>query len=1526
MDPSPLLFLSHAGVDSEAALRFAEQIECRPEARNCGLKVWIDSRSLIAGQSWQEQIERAISRDSTAFAVYLTSAGAESWVRLEIHAALDRVIDDRKNNKSYPFVPIIARDLQDLRGLPLFAQQYHGVSLAEESSALQKLIALVTNADASEVQLVAEPFRGLATFGAEDAHLFFGRTEDIRKLIDRLRQTNLVLVVGDSGCGKSSLVRAGLVPAFKEGLLSDPYEPRPDPSLWHVVEMRPAANPIEGLIRASCDAARGIRVNAELLGNAVDRLRARQRGAFRDVLREGAASSADVLLVIDQFEELWTQTADAAERDTFINELLDACSSDVRHLRVVATIRRDYLFQCESHPALRERLQDDSVSGKYNVRRMDDAALRQCIERPLALAGVADEEARRLADEILRDVGDQPGDLALVEMALFETWQHRARFERLLDAYIATGRVQGALPRAADAALVVLGEERVTLAEAVFMRLVNESPDGGVTRRLARKAEFFPDQWRVAQSLASVECGRLIVLTETADQTPQRITSASDEHPGDTRAGRGRGSSTPRVSEPVDEAAELAHEQLATQWPRYQTWLREASEDKRSLDRLTDRTTRWMAHGKSWRRVAAGLDLTEFTRLQERRRPWLSPSELTFVLASKARRALVRGIFAAMIVAALLVAGWLYQDQQRKVVEAQAARISGRLRLDDRELRNIDALRELRVAGNNVKLRLLEMLRFNEGLAQEFCRHPELVTRVAIGLSQDLRDRLVRRVVRDPLPQTAHRAKYSVALLGATLESPEAVEPLLRAMASAAFGDEEQLRALTQALVRLRVELSADQAERGLDAFLKALADPDNPMQLQVLREALVKFVDKLTADQALRAFEVLLQALRARTVSHQREVLDALVGAVGRLSTAQKPQALEALLSAIAATTDWRQLLLLNEALAALRAELTPEQTARAMDRLLNVIAATTNSSELLGLGHGLARLRVEVPSEQAAPVVEAFLSAIAVTTDHYQLQFLGEDLAALRVRLTADQTSRAQERFLKAIAATADDVRLNSLGRVLAALRVDVTPDEVPLVVEPLLKAIRGTVDQLQLAAFGQGLEARVAQLPADQAARARELLLEAIATTTKPFRLRALSRGVGGLQDELNNDEMVRAVKPFLKAIATTTDGREMRALSQGLSHLRSRLTAGQTAQVLERFLSAMAATSDAGQTRVLGQSLAEFRIAITSNQSARVLRALLSAVAVTTDAQQLTTFDKRLSELIEQLVPDQTVLKQLLEAIGATTDAGQANVLGHTIGQLVSRLTSTQRMAAAESLLDAITAATRPNQVWALINGLSMPHLDLTDNQIGGALEQVLRAIAATTDATQLEMLPRRLAAFVGKLTPDQAVRALEAFLKAIAEASHRVAPFGLSAPGQALASFLATLSADQAPRALESVMKLIGTPSADITISTLGEGLARLRVDLTANQANQLFESFLKAIAAAEHPSTLRELGLGLAGVIARVQDAVIAVAAIRKALENPFTAGETTTILMAALHQRFPTEIPAFTGPWHFMEWARTHR
>src|SRR4051812_6116264 len=656
----PLLFLSHAGIDTEAARALKQRIEAAPEACEHGLRVWFDKDDLIAGEPWLTQLQEAIQRRSAAFAVYVGSRGVVNWVDAEIQLALGRAVTD----PAYRFIPILAPQAPGPEALPGFVALYQGVADVESRpDQFAKLVAAILGRDAAgTAKLEADPFFGLKAVDEDRAHLFFGRERETEALLQLQRREPLVIVTGDSGSGKSSLIRAGLVPRWRGGALAEALGERPADIIWHVVHTQPRTRPFQALAEAVGEAAK--RLGLSLADRVVLENRARSSDPVevrRALWCDLPPDRTRVLLLVDQLEELVTIT-EPIDREPFIRLLLALADPNDPRARVVLTMRRDYYNLVSTFPELYDRLEADGHRARQILGRISPDGLRRIVTEPLRLAGVPEGDRTALADLVATEMGDRPGDLALVQMALTETWDRRRSFgDDLLRSYTGIGRIEGAIARAAeDVYAAVLDDAERALAEPVFIRLIRLGDTGGATRRLAIRGEFDDAKWRLVQKLPSPEAKRLVLV------------------------GGSEGA----------ETAEIAHEALVTQWPRYQTWLSgrdpdgaDRAADKRALDALTHRVAGWAAapdaRAKA-KRLATGADLETFVGLAGRRPVWLSADEHQFVSDSReaARRqqrreqGLFRGIVAAFVVALLLAAGvgwqWLEAQAQARRAEDNA--------------------------------------------------------------------------------------------------------------------------------------------------------------------------------------------------------------------------------------------------------------------------------------------------------------------------------------------------------------------------------------------------------------------------------------------------------------------------------------------------------------------------------------------------------------------------------------------------------------------------------------------------------------------------------------------------------------------------------------------------------------------------------------------------------------------------------------------------------------------------------------
>ncbi|MGW1793644.1 nSTAND1 domain-containing NTPase [Streptomyces tubercidicus] len=286
------------------------------------------------------------------------------------------------------------------------------------------------------------PYRGLVRFEPGDADLFFGRDELTAQLANTARRHRVTALVGASGSGKSSLLRAGLVP----GLRHTDGAARQAPAAVRI--LTPGAHPMAHPQRL-----------------------------------EPAAGPGETWLLVDQFEELFTVCNDNAERGAFLERLL-AARDETSRLRVVLAVRADFFGHCAAHRNLAAALKDTAVL----VGPMDKDQLRAAIVTPAAARGLIVE--RDLTARIIEDVGDEPGALPLMSHALMETWRRRRGRTLTTQAYEAAGALHGSIARTAEDAYHQLTPTQATLARHILLRLI--APGNGTqdTHRPTARTEF----------------------------------------------------------------------------------------------------------------------------------------------------------------------------------------------------------------------------------------------------------------------------------------------------------------------------------------------------------------------------------------------------------------------------------------------------------------------------------------------------------------------------------------------------------------------------------------------------------------------------------------------------------------------------------------------------------------------------------------------------------------------------------------------------------------------------------------------------------------------------------------------------------------------------------------------------------------------------------------------------------------------------------------------------------------------------
>jgi WD40 repeat protein/DNA-binding SARP family transcriptional activator/energy-coupling factor transporter ATP-binding protein EcfA2 len=416
------------------------------------------------------------------------------------------------------------------------------------------------------------PFKGLAPYEAGDTELFFGRERLVDELVSRIADTQLLAVVGPSGSGKSSLLHAGLLPKLAGNCM-------------HVRPSRRSA--------------------AEL------------RAAFDSV-----ASGERLVLVADQFEEVFASSVPEDERRAYIDVLVDAAWDSSQRAVVLIALRADFFGHLASYVELADLVGPNHVL----LGPMSPHELRRAIEGPAERTCLLVEPP--LVDALVDDISGEPGGLPLLSTALLDLWHEREQHTLTLAAYERLGGVHAAVGHHAEAAFLSLGEDDRLVARRILLRLVDGGDGEALTRRRVSREELDADDGRVARVLATLVDARLLV----ADA----------------------------------ETFELVHESLFERWPRLVDWVEEDAQGRRVHRHLTRAAIEWEAGDRDpselyrGARLAATLEWANsvggevgLNRLESE---FVAQSRAAFARANRRLRALLT-LAVGLLVAALVAGG-----------------------------------------------------------------------------------------------------------------------------------------------------------------------------------------------------------------------------------------------------------------------------------------------------------------------------------------------------------------------------------------------------------------------------------------------------------------------------------------------------------------------------------------------------------------------------------------------------------------------------------------------------------------------------------------------------------------------------------------------------------------------------------------------------------------------------------------------------------------------------------------------------
>jgi WD40 repeat protein/DNA-binding SARP family transcriptional activator len=433
------------------------------------------------------------------------------------------------------------------------------------------------------------PYRGLFAFREVDAPFFFGRETFVDHLVGLMPSQTMVTIIGPSGSGKSSVLFAGLVPRLREE------------GHWTIADFRPGSDPFQALAAALIPLLETEMSETDRLVETRKLARSLQSGdlpltdALERIVTKDARADR-LLLIADQFEELYTLVGDLDEQKRFLDTLLELTQNGggdpKSHISLVLNLRADFFSQALLHRPIADAMQDSLVV----LGPMNREEFTRAIEKPAQLQGIGFEAG--LIERILDDLADEPGDLPLLQFALTSLWDHVAGMLLTHQAYDDVGRVQGALARYADQTLAALTPEEQEVARRVFVQLVHPGEGTEDTRRIATNQELGEENWALAQQLADL---RLVVTGRDA-------------------AGR--------------ETAELIHEALIRGWGQLRGWMSEDRIFRVWQEGLRAALRAWETTDRDQDALLRGLRLAEAEGWLADRGGDLSLAEVEFIQVS----------------------------------------------------------------------------------------------------------------------------------------------------------------------------------------------------------------------------------------------------------------------------------------------------------------------------------------------------------------------------------------------------------------------------------------------------------------------------------------------------------------------------------------------------------------------------------------------------------------------------------------------------------------------------------------------------------------------------------------------------------------------------------------------------------------------------------------------------------------------------------------------------------------------------
>ena len=1356
---------------------------------------------------------------------------------------------------------------------------------------------------------VTRPYPGLRAFESWEAEIFFGRKAHTDRMLEILKREHFLAVIGPSGSGKSSLVRAGLLPELPLGGMGTGSD-------WCIVVMRPGDRPIrslaQGLVKAYLgdrtpdgdvdEAASGIDssgfIEADLHRGSLSLLQ------VVSGLRGNVSEPGNLLVLVDQFEEIFTYAGIGHQRedeaDLFVDLLLNAREAKESRIFVVLTMRTDFLGDCVRFL----KLPDAINRAQYLTPRLTSDELRAAITGPGRLFGL--EIDPDLVNELVNAMGYGSDQLPVLQHALARMWVDAdARKERSIgfDDLRSIGGIEKALSKHAEEILDRLKPDEAIAAQWLFRGITEMR---GV--EVGGQAVRHPQSLEQLSTWSDVPWKEFVPVLKAFGNVDANflLYKGKPDYPEESGA----------------TIIDISHEALIRQWESLRAWvgretkaakeyrlIRERAQDERiheaALLHGADlvRALEWLFNNKDVAPKWAGFEAAggggqglpesgqpteswagRYCLIQDPRERAAAAKEFTevkdfinrshaIVLSRERRDRLNTRLLQTMAAACLLLAifaGWFAFEtfQQKTQTEAQylwhPLRFSEKGSMDSTQR---EGLLTLARSGMPERKAFIEAIRSSVDLAGSFSSHSQEIVDAVVGVDPNTREWLIGALK----PPIASRGGNDAALKNArilgliALEAQDADELLALIRTT---DDRPLTRDLDQGLIAAAARLEANAALAFAEKLRQGmLLSAKNRGQVTSFGRALAATTTRMDTGSAAVLARNLVQDISEQEDSALLSSLrSGLVAVAGRLDAGPAESLAERLAQSIQETSIREN-----------------EESPRvdALSSGLAAAAAKMNSPRQLVF----AQKVLEITETRFAQLVEA-LNQDAVYEERPEI---GKEKPG-RLSLMQDdyaEYSRRVKLLGKCLRVAAGQLNETGATSLVADLQKSMrrSEDSFHFRLREITSIVNGKkgkaserdvvqfLNSLRLQVLGVGL-AQIASAvqPSGSEAVAKDLV-ELIRKTFDSEELEALGGGVALLVEKLD----LRAKQAFASKLAQSVE--ETENLDRIMAYLRSvgKLVDsidGATAAALSNALvAAIQKTVLPEQTGPLGQTLASIAGRIDAGSSRMLADKLIEAIRGASDSDQLKALGQALASTVGRVDAESSgiLADKLVRATRSTLESDQIKALGQGLASMADKIDAGSSELA-DRLIRAIHSTSESDQLKALGQGLALVGGRLDADGASAVTGKLMGAIRKSNDSNEAEALGKGMALAAAKVDLSRARTLADALVDAIAEAadSSQAAAFGkgLTAAASRLDQGAASALADKLAEAIE---KLSASNEKHLGVEqgfALSSGLATTMAKLDVKLSNDVSDKVIQALEEAGGAKQALEDGSGKRGAVA----------------------------------------------------------